>query len=120
MLHDKKDTSPMNEINSFKFEENIFDKEPQEIPKKKGKGKKPKAIDLMEYAESKGIQINIQYEDLIKQTNLLSITKTKKTTQSNLSKKELISLIIEKIKENKKIKILNKTISKEIESKRTQ
>ena len=63
MLHDKKDTSPMNEINSFKFEENIFDKEPQEIPKKKGKGKKPKAIDFMEYAESKGIQINIQYED---------------------------------------------------------
>ena len=46
MLHDKKDTSPMNEINSFKFEEN-----------------KPKAIDFMEYAESKGIQINIQYED---------------------------------------------------------
>lgn len=57
------DPSQMNEINSFKFEENIFNKEPQEIPKKKGKGKKPKAIDFMEYAESKGIKINIQYED---------------------------------------------------------
>ena len=118
MLHDKKDTSPMNEINSFKFEENIFNKEPQEIPKKKGKGKKPKAIDFMEYAESKGIQINIQYEDKTNQPTFYN--KDKKNTQSNSSKKELISLIIEKIKENKKIKILNKTISKEIESKRTQ
>ena len=92
MLHDKKDNSPMNEINSFKFEENML------------KAKESKST----------------FNTKIKQTNLLSITKTKKTTQSNLSKKELISLIIEKIKENKKIKILNKTISKEIESKRTQ
>lgn len=77
MLNDKKDTSPMNEINSFKFEENIFNKEFQEIPKKKGKGKKPKAIDFMEYAESKGIQINIQYED-----------KTNQATFYNKDKKE--------------------------------
>ena len=63
MLNEEKDTSPMSEINSFKFEENIFNKVPQEIPKKKGKGKKPKAIDFMEYAESNGIKINIQYED---------------------------------------------------------
>ena len=118
MLHDKKDTSPMNEINSFKFQENIFNKEPQEIPKKKGKGKKPKAIDFMNMLKAK--ESKSTFNTKIKQTNLLSITKTKKTTQSNLSKKELISLIIEKIKENKKIKILNKTISKEIESKRTQ
>ena len=117
MLHDKKDTSPMNEINSFKFEENIFNKEPQEIPKKKGKGNQRQLTswNMLKAKESKST-----FNTKIKQTNLLSITKTKKTTQSNLSKKELISLIIEKIKENKKIKILNKTISKEIESKRTQ
>ena len=77
MLNDNKDTSPISEINSFKFEENIFNKEPQEIPKKKGKGKKPKAIDFMEYAEKKGIQINIQYED-----------KTNQPTFYNKDKKE--------------------------------
>lgn len=62
---EKKDKEPpLEEINSFKFEENIFNQTPQEPPKKKGKGKKPKAIDFMDYAQSKGIEINIQYEDV--------------------------------------------------------
>lgn len=67
---EKKDKEPpLEEINSFKFEENIFNQTPQEPPKKKGKGKKPKAIDFMDYAQSKGIEFNIQYEDVKSQTN---------------------------------------------------
>ena len=115
MLHDKKDTSPMNEINSKRISTIKNLKKYQRRKAKERNQRQLTSWNMLKAKESKST-----FNTKIKQTNLLSITKTKKTTQSNMSKKELISLIIEKIKENKKIKILNKTISKEIESKRTQ
>lgn len=87
MINEKKETNkdnpPLNEINSFKFDQNIFNQPTTEPPKKKGKGKKPKAIDFMDYAQSKGISINIQYED--KQTQP-SYIKDKKDFNREFSK----------------------------------
>ena len=87
MINEKKETKddnpPLNELNSFKFDQNIFNQPTTEPPKKKGKGKKPKAIDFMDYAQSKGISINIQYED--KQTQP-TYTKDKKDFSKDYSK----------------------------------
>ena len=68
---DNLDEIKMKQIKNFDFDENIFannDNNNSPVKKnvkeiKKGKGKKHKGIDFMEYAKNNGISINIQYED---------------------------------------------------------
>ena len=63
MTDDSNDNSDLKKINNFNFDENIFNTEPTTSKKKKGKLKKNKAIDFMDYAKDKGIEINLQYEE---------------------------------------------------------
>ena len=106
MINEKKETKddnpPLNELNSFKFDQNIFNQPTTEPPKKKGKGKKPKAIDFMDYAQSKGISINIQYED--KQTQP-TFTKDKKDFSKPYEQKKIgKNYNEERKKDDKKVK----------------
>ena len=70
---DNVDEIKMKQIKNFDFDENIFvnetaaKKNVKEI--KKGKGKKHKGMDFMEYAKNNGISINIQYEDTSETNN---------------------------------------------------
>ena len=62
MTDDSNDNSDLKKISNFNFDENIFNTEPSNSKKKKGKLKKNKGIDFMDYAKDKGIEINLQYE----------------------------------------------------------
>ena len=63
MTDDSNDNSDLKKISNFNFDENIFNTEPSNSKKKKGKLKKNKGIDFMDYAKDKGIEINLQYEE---------------------------------------------------------
>ena len=92
---DNLDEIKMKQIKNFDFDENIFandstvKKNVKEI--KKGKGKKHKGIDFMEYAKNNGISINIQYEDT-------SVTNTTK----KVNKKEFNNMNVNSNKHKQK------------------
>ena len=78
------------DINSFKFEENIFNSN-TEHPKKK-KNKKSKGIDFVDYAKDKGIEIKLQYEDITPEQTYFKKEKPRKDVNKdndkNFKKKE--------------------------------